>query len=100
MFKIDCNNRMTDTKGDSAFINFRCANYKLKEGDNVILTIWDGERAIVTKQDDNFTEEGFICIELDAEDTNQSIKEYDYTIRVVTPNGIDETVIKNILNVI
>ena len=100
MFKIDCDNKMTITKGDKAFLNFRCANYKLKEGDNVILIVRKEERTIFEKSTGEFTEKGYATIEIDSEDSNVNIDVYDYVIRVITKEGIDETVINSTLNVI
>ena len=100
MFKIDCDNKMTITKGDKAFINFRCGNYLLTQGDNVIFTVRKDERTIFTKQVGDIQEKGIVVIDLDVSDTNITKDVYTYTIRVITSEGVDETVIESTFNVI
>ena len=90
MVKIDCNNNITVTRGDKGFINFRCANYKLKKGDRVTFHVDDPEINIVVTE---FTDNGIACIDIEKEHTTHDKGEYEYAIRVETTLGVDETVV-------
>ena len=97
MFRIECNGDIIVTKGDKGFINFRCANYKLKEGDRVeLISKSIGVFITVTE----FTEEGFAAIDMEPYHTNREKGEYCYNIRVITTDGINETVISGKISII
>ena len=97
MFRIECNGDITVTKGDKGFINFRCANYRLIQGDTVVFYC---DNLRIDKRVTEFTEKGFAAIDLETEDTNHNKGTYDYVIRVITANGIDETVISGKYSII
>lgn len=90
MLNVGCDNKITVTRNDKGFLNFRCANYKLIPGDKVIFEV----KALgVYKEVEDFTEKGIAVIELDNFDTNYEKCIYNYTIQVITKNGIEDTVI-------
>lgn len=90
MFKIDCDNNIKVTRGDKGFINFRCANYKLKEHDQVHFTV---EELGINIPVVDFTAQGVACIDIEKSHTELEKGTYDYVIRVITELGVDETVI-------
>ena len=88
---VSCDNTITVTRGDKTFLNFRCGNYKLTQGDSVIFNV---EGIHINKQVKQFEEGGVACIDLDVSDTNHEKGTYDYNIRVITALGVDESVIE------
>ena len=88
---VSCDNTITVERGDKTFLNFRCGNYKLTQGDSVIFTV---QKAPITKTVTQFEEGGVACIDLDVSDTNHEKGTYDYNIRVITALGVDESVIE------
>ena len=90
MIRVECNGDIIITKGDKGFINFRCANYKLKEGDRVELI---SKSLGVYISVSEFTEEGFAAIDLEPMHTNRDKGGYCYFIKVITEEGINETVV-------
>ena len=90
MLNISCDNTIEIVAGDKGFINFRTSNHKLSAGDSVIFNIKDLR---VTKTVKEFTEAGVACIDLESVDTAHDKGVYEYTIRVITELGVDDTVI-------
>ena len=87
---VSCDNTITVERGDKTFLNFRCGNYKLTQGDTVIFNVQDIH---INKQVQQFEEGGVACIDLEIEDTDKEKGSYDYNIRVITALGVDESVI-------
>ena len=100
MLNIDCRtNKITVTKGDRAYINFRTANYKLTKGDRVVFRVFKDEDDIFVCEATKFNDKGFTTIKLSTENTTQEVGVYSYTIRVITTLGIDETIINSELEI-
>lgn len=90
MFNIDCNNNIEVIAGDKIFLNFRLSNHKLETGDRVIFS---APEASITETVEDFTESGIAAIDIEGANTQKPKGTYDYTIKVQTTGGADDTVI-------
>ena len=91
MYNINCNNDIELIRNDKLLLQFRCANYKLTSGDQVIFNV---KETSINKVISTFAPNGVATIEVPKSETDIQEKIYTYTIRVVTTSGVDETVIR------
>lgn len=88
--RIECNNDIIICQGDKGFINFKCGNHLLKEGDTIEFEIKELGLRLVVNTFDN----GIGVFDITENITQRDKKTYEYIIRVITKEGYDETVIK------
>lgn len=93
MFKIE-NNTITVIQGDTGVITFKLADYELKTGDIVKLTVKENYKseAVIKKQVFAF-EDGVAKIVFSHTDTDIEPKTYLYDIQVNLADGRVDTVV-------
>ena len=93
MFKIE-NNTITVIQGDTGVLTFKLADYKLKAGDVVKLTVKENYKseAVIRKEVLDF-EDGAAKIVFSHIDTDVEPKTYLYDIQVNLADGRVDTVV-------